>query len=67
MATKGAEYEKHPGEMNDLENVIGIQINLHNTTEQESGDKNSFFSRWLKGRKAGDEPNLIKPDYNQLP
>jgi len=36
VAPKGAEYKKYPGEMNDLENVIGIQTNLHNGIEQES-------------------------------
>lgn len=30
VATKGAEYKKYPGKMNDLENVIVSQINLHN-------------------------------------
>ena len=53
VATKGAEHEKYPGEMNDLENVIGTQINLHNTTKQESGNKKSLFSKWSKVRKVG--------------
>ncbi len=48
MATKGAEYEKYPGEMNDLENKIGTQINLHKITEKENGDEKSLFSRWLE-------------------
>jgi hypothetical protein len=36
MATKGAVHKKYPGKMNDLENVIGVQINLQNKPEEQS-------------------------------